>query len=97
MLGFNSLVYSQAYKHIERMAFHMKTTLNIDDTVMAQLKREALRQGRTMSDLVETALRTLFREQRRRNPLEPLPTFRSGGALVDVANRNALYDAMDKR
>jgi hypothetical protein len=78
------------------MAFHMKTTLNIDDTVMAQLKREALRQGRTMSDLVETALRTLFREQRRRNPLEPLPTFRSGGALVDVANRDALYEAMDK-
>ena len=29
----------------------MKTTLNIDDTVMAQLKREAARQKRTMSDL----------------------------------------------
>ena len=35
----------------------MKTTLNIDDTVMAELKREAARQGRTMSELVETALR----------------------------------------
>jgi hypothetical protein len=79
------------------MVSHMKTTLNIDDTVVAQLKREALRQGRTMSDLVETALRTLFREQRRHNTLEPLPTFRSGGALVDLANRDALYDAMGKR
>jgi hypothetical protein len=75
----------------------MKTTLNIDDTVMAQLKREALRQGRTMSELVETALRTLFRDQRRTTLLEPLPTFRSGGTLVDVANRDALYDATDKR
>jgi hypothetical protein len=79
------------------MVSHMKTTLNIDDTVMAQLKREALRQGRTMSDLVETALRTLFCEQRRPKTLEPLPSFRSGGALVDLANRGALYDAMSRR
>jgi Ribbon-helix-helix protein, copG family len=35
------------------MDFRMKTTLNIDDTVMAELKREAARQGRTMSELVE--------------------------------------------
>jgi hypothetical protein len=42
----------------------MKTTLNIDDTVMAQLKREAVRQGRTMSELVETALRNLFQAQK---------------------------------
>jgi Arc/MetJ family transcription regulator len=46
--------------HIYDMGFHMKTTLNIDDTVMAELKREAARQGRTMSDLVETALRLLL-------------------------------------
>jgi hypothetical protein len=29
--------------------YGMKTTLNIDDTVMAELEREAARQGRTMS------------------------------------------------
>jgi hypothetical protein len=75
----------------------MKTTLNIDDTVMAQLKREAARQGRTMSDLVETALRGLFRSQRRREKLPPLPIFRSGGTLVDVADRDALYHAMEGR
>jgi hypothetical protein len=75
----------------------MKTTLNIDDTVMATLKREAHRQGRTMSDLVETALRTLFRAQRQRSPLEPLPVFRSGGTLVDIANRDALLDTMEAR
>lgn len=75
----------------------MKTTLNIDDTVMAQLKQEALRQGRTMSDLVETALRTLFRAQRRPSSFEPLPSFRSGGTLVDIANRDALHEAMDRR
>ena len=47
----------------------MKTTLNIDDTVMAELKREAARQGRTMSDLVESALRLLLRSQRQRRKI----------------------------
>jgi hypothetical protein len=75
----------------------MKTTLNIDDTVMARLKGEAARQGRTMSELVETALRMLFRSSRKRAELPPLPTFHSGGTLVDVANREALYQVMEGR
>ena len=79
------------------MVIHMKTTLNIDDTVMAQLKREAARQGRTMSELVETALRSLFRARKKREELSPLPTFRSGGALVDIADRDSLYQAMEGR
>ena len=85
------------YTHTFDMVFHMKTTLQIDDTVMAQLKREAARQGRTMSELVETALRNLFRSQRKRTELAPLPTFHSGGALVDVADRESLYQAMEGR
>ena len=79
------------------MVSHMKTTLNIDDTVMARLKREAALQRRTMSELVETALRALFQAQKKRGELPPLPTFHSGGALVDIADRDALYDAMDRR
>jgi hypothetical protein len=79
------------------MVFHMKTTLNIDDTVIAELRREAARQGRTMSELVETALRSLFKSQRKTARLEPLPTFRSGGALIDIADREALYQAMEGR
>jgi plasmid stability protein len=79
------------------MAFHMKTTLNIDDTVMAELKREAARQGRTMSELVETALRLMLSSRRKRTTLMPLPTFDSGGELVDIADRDALYDAMEGR
>lgn len=77
------------------MVSHMKTTLNIDSTVMAQLRREAARQGRTMSELVETALRMLFRSSRKREELPPLPTFRSGGTFVDIADREALYQAME--
>jgi hypothetical protein len=77
------------------MVIHMKTTLNIDDKVMTDLKREAARQGRTMSELVETALRLLLQSQRRRTKIKPLPTFHGGGELVDIADRNALYDAME--
>ena len=79
------------------MGFHMKTTLNINETVMTELKREAARQGRTMSELVETALRNLFKSQRKPTQLSPLPTFHGGGALVDIADREALYQAMEGR
>ena len=86
------------YSHISDTYNHMKkTTLNIDDTVMAELKREAARQGRTMSEMVESALRLLLRSQRKRGRIPALPTFRSGGAVVDVADRDALYQAMEGR
>jgi hypothetical protein len=75
----------------------MKTTLNIDKTVMAELKREAVRQGRTMSEMVESALRLLLRAQRKRQSIPALPKFHSGGAVVDVADRDALYQAMEGR
>jgi plasmid stability protein len=77
------------------MVIHMKTTLNIDDTVMARLRREAARSGRTMSELVETALRQLLRRPASTRDLSPLPSFDSGGALVDIADRDALYRVMD--
>lgn len=84
------------YNHIADMVSHMKTTLNIDDTVMARLKREAARTGRTMSELVETALRLLLDRRQAASELPPLPVFRSGGALVDIADRDALYRAMEE-
>lgn len=77
----------------------MKTTLNISDSVMSRLKREAARQGRTMSELVEAALRLLFqsleKDHERKLPL--LPRLHSGGHLVEVADRDALYQAMEGR
>ncbi len=35
-------------------------------------------------------------EDKREAALAPLPTFDSGGALVDVADRDALYKAMEE-
>ena len=78
------------------MVCHMKTTLTIDDTVMAKVKREALRRGTTMGALIETALRTYLKAKPSNDPLPPLPTFNMGKPKVDIADRNALYDLMDR-
>lgn len=79
------------------MVFHMaKTTLNIDDEVMRALKQEAAREGKTMSELVEAALRQLLRPKRReQDKLPPIPTFSGGEYRVDIADRDALYEAME--
>jgi len=63
--------------------------------LFTQLKREAARQGRTMSELVETALRLYFELRERLGRLPKLPQYRSGGHLMDIADRDALYDAME--
>ena len=79
------------------MVFHMKTTLNIDDTVMSRLKQESARQRRTMSELVEAALRLPFQSKSPRAKLAALPRMRGGDTLVDIADRDALYQAMEGR
>jgi hypothetical protein len=79
------------------MIYRMKITFDIHDTVIAELKSEAERRGCTVSELVEPALRLLLRSPRKRNVLRDLPTFNSEGHLVDIADRDALYDAMDGR
>ena len=86
------------YCHIDDMVFHIKTTLNIDDTVMARLRREAARRQRTMSELVEAGLRLLFQSggSGPAPKLPALPKLRSGGHRVDVADRDALLQAMDE-
>jgi len=80
------------------MVFHMKTTLVIDDSVVARLRVEAARSGRTQSEIVEAGLRRLFQDvQTRAKRLPALPDFDSGGSLVDVADRSALHDVMEGR
>jgi hypothetical protein len=75
----------------------MKTTLVIDDTVLERLRQEAARQGKTISELVEAALRAFLERRSPREPLPSLPSFDSGGAFVDISDREALYQAMEGR
>ena len=82
------------------MVIRMKTTLNIDDTVMQRLREEAARRRTTMSALVEAGLRRILDE---RSPsdggsasLPALPSWRGGRELVDVSNRTDLYRVMEE-
>lgn len=79
------------------MVFHMKTTLVIDDQIMIRLREEAARQGRTLSALVEAALRRMLEAPASPPDLPPLPVFHGGRPLVDVADREALYRVMEGR
>jgi hypothetical protein len=75
----------------------MKTTLIIDDGVMKQVREEAARRGRTISEFVEAALRRMLSAREAPPPLPPLPEWDSEGAQVDIADRDALYQAMEGR
>ena len=78
----------------------MKTTLSIDDSVMHRLREEAARRRTTMSALVEAGLRHVLAAPavagKQPAALPPLPTWNSGGFLVDIADRDALYRAMEE-
>lgn len=82
------------------MIFHMKrTTLVLDEIQFSELKKLAAAERRTLSSLTEELLRLglAARRKRRRRKLAPLPTWNMGKPKVDLADRNALYDAMEGR
>lgn len=78
-----------------RMVFHMKTTLVIPDAVLDRLRRAAAKEGRTISELVEAALRLYLERRPATRPLPALPSFDGGGAAVNIADREALYRTME--
>jgi hypothetical protein len=77
------------------MVFRMKTTLIIPDPVFRDLKRNAAKRGTTMSELAAELLRKGLDERPKPSRLPPLPSFNAGRILVDVADRDALYDVLD--
>jgi plasmid stability protein len=80
------------------MIFHMRTTLVIDDELFRRLKQRAAAEKRTLSDVTQEVLRRGLRAdtgKRKRAPVK-LPTFTMGPPLVDVADRNQLYEVFDR-
>lgn len=75
----------------------MKTTLIISDVVLGRLKQEAAKQRRTLSELVECALRLFLEKKPRNSKLRPLPSHKAGKPFVDLADRHALYRAMEEK
>ncbi|HMD95802.1 MAG TPA: hypothetical protein VKM93_00520 [Terriglobia bacterium] len=73
----------------------MKTTLIIPDPVFRDLKRQAAKRGTTLSELAAELLRKGLTERPKPARLPPLPSFDAGRPLVDVSNREALYDFLE--
>lgn len=74
----------------------MRTTLNLADGLAEEAKRRAAEEGRTLTSLIEEGLRLVLELERPRRPVH-LPTHGTPGdrVLVDILDRDALWDALD--
>ncbi|HEU4996619.1 MAG TPA: hypothetical protein VFT29_17505 [Gemmatimonadaceae bacterium] len=76
----------------------MKTTLIIPDHIVRELKRRAARRGTTLSAVVAEVLRRgLESRAGGQTPPPPLPVHRMGRPMANLADRDALYAAMESR
>ena len=77
----------------------MRTTVRLDGDVLAQAKETAARTGRTLTAVIEDALRESFARARSgdRQPGPELPTFRGRGLQpgVDLDDTAALLGLME--
>lgn len=77
------------------MIFHMKTTLNIPEPLMKELKKRAAETGQNLSETLAGALRKGLQPVRQRRKLKKLPRFNCGKVYANVADRDQLYRAME--
>lgn len=78
----------------------MRTTLDLDDHLLREARKKAAAEGRTLTALIEEALRLLLSTSRRKRAAYRLRwVTRPGPAIpgVDVADRDALYERMEGR
>jgi len=76
----------------------MRTTLDIDDTILAELRKLQEQEGGSLGRLVSELLAGQLAERRRRPAHAPrfAWTSRPMGARVDLSDRDAVLDAMDE-
>ena len=80
------------------MLLCMRTTLDIDDDLLRRAKITAAASNKTLTSLVEDALRRALSDTRPdETPPRPLPVSGSGGLQpgVDLDDTSALLDRMD--
>jgi hypothetical protein len=79
----------------------VRTTLNIDEALLADYKQIASRSHRSLSSVIQDALRETLAARAERSQSAPvdLPVFRDGGGVlpgVDLDSNAALLDFMDE-
>lgn len=82
---------------VMRYACIVRTTIAVDDHLLAGAKRRARERGQTLGEVVEDALRRELAAPPRAAPRD-VPVFRGGGGVrpgVDVTSNRALREALD--
>ncbi len=72
--------------------------MNLPDSLMERVRRRAEEEGRTVTSLMEEALRDLVDKHRESQPEgQPLPTWSAPGQrmLVDIDDKEALWKVLD--
>jgi predicted transcriptional regulator len=78
----------------------MRTTLDIDDNLLRQAKKLAADEDKTLTRLIEEALREHVRASTRRTGGFRLQLLTKKGRLIpgtNLADRDALYERMEGR
>lgn len=78
----------------------MRTTIRLDDHLLAEARRIAAATGKSLGDVIDDALRTAFAHPKgkHRSARPRLPRFRGKGLLpgVDLDDSAALLDRMEE-
>lgn len=76
----------------------MRTTLSIEDALLARAKKRAAQRGQTLGQYVESAVRKDLVAPEPTGSVPELPTFTRGTGMrpgIDASSNRALYDALD--
>jgi hypothetical protein len=78
----------------------MRTTLRLDDRLLADVKKLAIDTGRTFTQVVEDSLRLALAQRKETKRRKPLKLHTCGGKGlqrgVDLTSNAALQDVMDE-
>jgi hypothetical protein len=78
----------------------MRTTVRLDDKLLAEAKKLAIDTGRTFTQVIEDSLRIALAQQQERKRGKPIKLHTCGGnglqPGVDLSNNAALADLMDE-
>jgi len=76
----------------------MRTTVNIDEPILRELKAIQQKEGKPLGRLISDLLARVLGEMPSPPPSKKRPQWisRAMGARIDLADREALYTAMDR-
>lgn len=81
------------------MLMCMRTSMNLPDGLLEAAKERARQEGRTVTSLVEEALRNLLEDKKVRRKTRALPTDGNPGGriLIDLSDRDQLWAELGRK